>query len=415
MRLGPCFVVLVVSALLSAVGCRGRDEPAPSQAPGEPAPAVGAPGPSAPASDPDALLPGATCPFPRKIEADVTVAEGCVVDVRESVLVANGRTLTIAPGAVLRFHPGSWLEIGHRGSRLVARGTKERPIVFTSAVEHPKRGDWIGIVFDEAVGEGTILEHAVVEYAGRAERGGQGAITVFRAFPPGRVAIRDVVLRSNATAALFVPHARSTFLAFERNVLEDNDHGVRASAAVIAAMGGGNVVRDEIDVLGGTIAEKGRFPRGTYRVVDPISIDGRPGAAASLEIEKGAVLRFAPKTWLEIGAHGDASFVAKGVTFTSASAKPKAGDWVGLVFGDKVRHASVSESLIEYAGAEEHGGDAAVTFMGEKSWQALDVSFSAVTFRAIHQAHFSSNGDGCDKALDPRFGIVWAGFLEPCK
>lgn len=397
---------------LTALGCRGRDEPAAI----DPGPSTA---PSAPpaAADPEALLPGATCSFPAKIESDLTIAEGCVVDVRTSVLVPDGRTLTIEPGAVLRFHPGTWLEIGHRGSRLVARGTRERPITFTSAVPHPKRGDWIGIVFDEAVGEGTAIEHAVVEYAGRAERGGQGAITVFRAFPAGRVALRDVTFRHNATAAIYDPHASATFQAFERNVLEDNERGVRASAAVIAAMGKGNEVGDEIDVLGGTIRGKGTFPhaRAGYRVVDPISIDGDGSTPASLEIAKGTVLRFEPKTWLEIGTRGPAELVASGVTFTSARAAPAAGDWVGLVFGDKVRHARVWDSIIEYAGAEEHGGDAAVTFVGDKSWQALDVSFSLVTFRHIRQAHFSSNGDGCDKALDPKFGIVWAGYLEPCK
>ena len=91
------------------------------------------------------------------------------------------------------------------------------------------------------------------------------------------------------------------------------------------------------------------------------------------------------------------------------------GDWVGLFFGDKTRSSLVANTRIEWAGAEEHGGDAAVTFVGQKSWQALDVTFLGVTFKGIAQAHFSSNGDGCNKALDPRHGMVWAGFLEPCR
>ena len=92
------------------------------------------------------LLPGATCQFPTKIEEDVRIKAGCVVDVRANALVANGRTLTIEPGVTLRFHEKSYLEVGHKGSRIIARGTKERPIIFTSAAMSPKRADWVGIV-----------------------------------------------------------------------------------------------------------------------------------------------------------------------------------------------------------------------------------------------------------------------------
>lgn len=393
--------------LVAVLGCkRGETAQTTTAEPASPAATGG--GPSAP------LLPGATCAFPTKIEGDVTIKAGCVADVRENVLVPNGHTLTIEPGVRLRFHEKSYLEIGHKGSRIVARGTKDQPIVFTSAASSPKRGDWVGIVFDDAPGEGTVIEHAVIEYAGQESHGGQGAVTVFRAFPEKRVALRDITFRHNETA-LTNRHPGSPFAAFERNVFTDNARAMRVSASVLGAIGEGNELGDLTEITGGTVVKKAVFPKSTgYLVAEPIYVNGEGEGVASLTIAKGTTLRFAPKTWLEVGTGGPAELFISGATLTSAEKKPAAGDWVGLFFGDKTKRASVTDTIIEYAGAEEHNGDAAVTFVGAKSWQALDVHFAGVSFRHLKQAHFSSNGEGCTKALDPRYGMVWAG-VEPCR
>ncbi len=416
MRRASLATLLVVLALL---GCNRREETAGSGS----KPAIAATGggpalanvPAAPGST--ALLAGATCAFPAKLDGDFVLKAGCVVDLQKSVLVGYGRMLTIEPGVTLRFHADTFLEVGHQGSRIVARGTKDKPIVFTSAASSPKAGDWVGIVFDDSVGKGSTIEHAVIEYAGRATHGGQAAITLLR--PPkdeGRVAIRETTLRHNQTAAISARHGNGGFAAFEKNTFVDNERALRVVASVLAGLGEGNDIDGEIEVIGGAITGKGVFPmtKGGIHVTEPIQVDGTDDAPASLTLAKGAVLRFAPKTWLEIGTGGPAELTANGVTLTSDSKTPKAGDWVGLLFGDKTKRAKITDTTIEYAGAEEHGGDAAVTFVGSKSWQAHDVHFAGVTFKSIQQAHFSSNGDGCNKALDPKYGIVWSS-AEPCR
>lgn len=387
----------VVLAVL-AIGCRsasGGVETNPADARVDEKPASRAP------------RPGATCTFPDRITEDLTLAEGCVVDVEHDTLVENGKTLTLSPGVRLRFQPNAFLEVGHRGSRIVSRGTKDKPVVLTSASSSPRPGDWVGLVLDDAMGE-TTLEHTVIEWAGRPSHGGQGALTVFGAFAPGRVSLRDVTFRNNRTALVDLQR-NAIFGAFERNRFVGNERSLRVRAEVLAGFGAGNELGDRIDVVGGTIERAGTFPKARLHVLEPIVVNG------SLTLVAGTELRFAQKTWMEIGVAAPAELVARGALFTSDADKPEAGDWVGLVFGSKTRHAVVEGSTIEYAGAEEHGGDAAVTFVGDKSWQALDVTFSGVTFRYLRQAHFSSNGDGCDKALDPRHGIAWAGFLEPCR
>lgn len=87
-------------------------------------------------------------------------------------------TLTIEPGAVLRFEPtsGSGIYVGSsevRQGRLVAAGSPNDPIVFTSSAESPAPADWMGIFFRHAPATGNRIDYAIIEYAG-AFSGAQG-------------------------------------------------------------------------------------------------------------------------------------------------------------------------------------------------------------------------------------------------
>jgi len=79
------------------------------------------------------------------IEADTTWA--CGHTLSGIVTVKNNATLTISPGVTIKGANGSALVIG-KGSQLLAEGTADQPIVFTSALPEGKRarGDWGGLV-----------------------------------------------------------------------------------------------------------------------------------------------------------------------------------------------------------------------------------------------------------------------------
>jgi len=86
-----------------------------------------------------------------------------------------GVTLTIQPGAELRFKPGANLRMifGGRGNppndpvgRLIALGTAISPIRFTSAADVPAAGDWAGIQL--ATSDGSQMLFNIIEYAGGA-------------------------------------------------------------------------------------------------------------------------------------------------------------------------------------------------------------------------------------------------------
>jgi hypothetical protein len=64
------------------------------------------------------------------------------------VYITKGVTLTIEEGATVRGKSG--LDVASlvitRGAKIIAKGTAEKPIVFTSASQNPQSGDWGGIV-----------------------------------------------------------------------------------------------------------------------------------------------------------------------------------------------------------------------------------------------------------------------------
>jgi hypothetical protein len=122
------------------------------------------------AAPPKAALQGADArarlPM-RGLAADETW-QGEVV-VRGSVIVPKGVTLTVLPGAVVRFEK---LDVDGDGigdselyveGRLVAEGTAARPIRFTSAEASPAPRDWKYIYLD--LSEKSSLAHCVSEYA----------------------------------------------------------------------------------------------------------------------------------------------------------------------------------------------------------------------------------------------------------
>ena len=82
-----------------------------------------------------------------KINADKTLKEGVTYKLRGIVYVVDGATLTIEAGTRIEGEKSTrGALIVTRGTKLMANGTKEKPIVFTSDSSTPSAGDWGGIV-----------------------------------------------------------------------------------------------------------------------------------------------------------------------------------------------------------------------------------------------------------------------------
>lgn len=111
---------------------------------------------------------GTLCTVTGELTEDVTFTEGNTYVLKGGVFVGNDTdavTLTIEPGVTVFGDPSSLsFLVVRRNAKLVAEGTKEKPIVFTSGKEDGQRarGDWGGLIINgkaplNVCGSGTTL------------------------------------------------------------------------------------------------------------------------------------------------------------------------------------------------------------------------------------------------------------------
>ena len=114
----------------------------------------------------------------------------------DSVVVNTETTLTIEPGVTVKFYTNTFLRVD---GELIARGTADNLITFTSNQATPVAGDWghieftdssVDAVYDDEGNyvDGCTLEYCVIEYAGGLEKGALSvefsySDTTARAFP----------------------------------------------------------------------------------------------------------------------------------------------------------------------------------------------------------------------------------------
>jgi hypothetical protein len=106
---------------------------------------------------------------------------GQVADLRVQATPGSLATLTIEPGVILRFPADGVFTIDHvtgdapATGALVAVGTEDAPIIFTSAEPVPSAGDWLGVYFGGVPTPADRLDHVRVEYAGGSSSSGSSS------------------------------------------------------------------------------------------------------------------------------------------------------------------------------------------------------------------------------------------------
>jgi hypothetical protein len=135
-------------------------------------------------------------------------------------------TLTIEPGAQVRFN-GTYSGLTIGGSTgasgaLMAQGTVENPILFTSHKTVPAAGDWGKIQFANTSDDATsVMNHCVVEYGGNP-----GAIYLLNASP----AIQNSTIRHGRYAAIYIAGSGSGTAVIRCNTFTLNARGIYSSA-----------------------------------------------------------------------------------------------------------------------------------------------------------------------------------------
>lgn len=138
-KLSSLALVAVLSSSLAACGDDDNDQnpgnvepgPGPGEEPGDPNP---------PADNCDEVVE-----LDGNIDEDLFICASSTVILKGMTYVGNGATITIEAGTTIYGENGSALVITKSG-KIVAEGTADAPIVFTSSQEEPVAGDWGGVV-----------------------------------------------------------------------------------------------------------------------------------------------------------------------------------------------------------------------------------------------------------------------------
>jgi parallel beta-helix repeat protein len=182
------------------------------------------------ASAPKAGFPGEAAVLQGAVIGSDTSWSGTVT-VRGPAIVKKGATLTIHPGTAVRFE---WVDEDENGigdgelnveGRLVAVGTNERPIRFTSAKERPGKKDWTYVMI--SLSRESRVEHCIFEYA----------FTGLQVHLSTAV-IRHSVFRRNFEALRF----STADILIEENVITGNTYGIRYESRDSATTITGNVI-----------------------------------------------------------------------------------------------------------------------------------------------------------------------------
>jgi hypothetical protein len=355
---------LALSSALGVVACSDDDSSSPTDggggeagasvgAGGEPG-SVGAGGEpaSAGATGEAGAGGGASCTeLPELITEDLDVGPGCVTMYRTSI--DENATLTIAPGTTVRVESGGFLNVGVYGdaSALVAKGTEDEPIVFTSAAESPAAGDWECIRVEHG-SAATELSYVDIDYAGSpCHADGAGIEGSLQIKSPARV---DHVNVSHSSSHGIYIMADGAVRKFEDLSFADNDReSLKVSAKQLVKLGTNLSFADEDE----RILIDNQFPLSTSGTVlaqpvpflleGTLSIDDEAqvvfDAGLELRIDGGSVQVF--NADLDI-----AGTAAAPVRLTSAAESPAAGDWGCLFYDAAQGTASIEHAVFEYGG-----------------------------------------------------------------
>lgn len=146
-------------------------------------------------------------------------------------------TLTLEPGVLLRFCRDSAMDIGTSSEpgALVARGTADYRIKFTSQKPLPAAGDWRGILFNSKASEISKFEYCVVEY------GGAGKCVLLDNV---KIPIHHNIFRHNGSYGVFISGTDCSAIEVNCNNFEHNFYGLHTRNGALPTILNNNFIQN---------------------------------------------------------------------------------------------------------------------------------------------------------------------------
>ncbi len=347
--------------------------------------------PASPTATTGARLPVVN--VPATIAANTTWTAGNVYLVTGQTTVNAGVTLSVEPGAIIKFQ-----DSGSVNGKLIvngilsAQGTAANRIIFTSVHDDswggdtnqnggatwPTAGDWDGISLGNASG-GSILDYTVVTYGGdvgnvlvngasvtvRRSFVGYGAASGLRWMNGASGQIADNRIEQNLLYGIYLSAASSPVIS-GNSLAHNRFYAIYLEGNCTPTFSGNTAYGNGLNGVGvfGTVASGAWYPGLPYIATQNLVVE--PGS--TLTLQPGTVVKFLPNTSFVVrGALAASGTISNPVVFTSINddsfggdthqngnaVKPNPGDWGTLYFADTSDDlaSALDRVVIRYGGA----------------------------------------------------------------
>jgi hypothetical protein len=273
--------------------------------------------------------------------------------------IDNNSVLTIQPGTVIKFEAGASLSFGYSSNAtLIALGTAEHPITFTSSALAPSAGAWKGLYFESNTLNNTTLAYCNIQYAG--SYAAHGALNMFGC----DISVNNCTINNSGSYGVYSSYSNNHggFVAFNNNTISNTaNYGIVIDAQKLSSIGTGNQF---MNIKG--IFVDGSFNNNTAQIWKNLSfpyiIDHELDIDGNLTIEAGTTFKFEASGWIVVGYYSSTTFIAEGnstspITFTSNAASPAAGAWQSITFDTHtLSNSKMNYCIVDYAGSNtDHG------------------------------------------------------------
>ena len=300
--------------------------------------------------------------------------------------VDSGAVITIEPGCIVHFIEGRRIRVGYSSpGGLIADGTPDLKIRFTSVMPTPTPGIWDGLTFSSNCLSSSMLDNCIIEYGG-----GNGYGNIF--IDNGAVSITDCTIRESSTNGIFFG-GEGNAPDFDGNVITANhQYPVVVSCNRLGRLGGSSLTgnaRDTLIVRGTLVSTSATWDTlgVPLRVTELFEIAN----GATLWLTAGSRLVFDKWAGIRVGRASAGTLVAEGtevkqILMTSAEAAPLPGAWEGLSFyASAGSGCSMAHCLVLFGGQSQSGN----IYVKD-----ADVSIRNTTIRRSkqHGVYFDGNG-----------------------
>ncbi len=274
------------------------------------------------------------------------------------VFTGENVTLTIKPGCVVKFNSDVELYTGYTNpGAIVAVGTADSTILFTSNIPTPSPGDWMEVgVFEHAMST-TSFEYCTFEYGGGASS--YGSFYVDDVDPR----MMNCTVRKSSGVGIKV-NGTGSFREFSGNtVTECESYPLEIMAEYVRTLGTGNDftgnTKDGVLIQGGAVTTTGTWLNHTvpYVIAHDVNI-GDDNNNPVLTIAPGTTVQLQSDVEFYVGYSQPGGLIIDGtdsqITFTSSIDPPSPGDWYSIGFYEHCidQHCKLINSKVEYGGGD---------------------------------------------------------------